>query len=419
MNDPIWTGRLDEDTAGDTRRLHQVVQPFDATVTGGSALIGFACDEGVRRNHGRIGAAQGPYAIRRMLANLPAHRITQLADAGNVVCDDGDLERAQQRLAERIAQVMGQGNLPLILGGGHEVAYGSFLGITRHLGATLQQRKLLIINFDAHFDLRTADCSTSGTPFLQMAQWCEQAKVDFRYVCYGISELGNTPALFNRARQLDVQFHMDRDVAERSLDIIDQELRTQLDGVTDVLSDDRSGCLARRKGSRRLGACALRHGIGKGRTAGGDDQIQRQADCRRYRRMQSDLRPRWHDCPRRGTAGAPDPATAINQDAAAGSLRATCGLLLASSFGCFSLQFFTSAFYFSLYFIYRPRLRAATTLCRSSSLKPTSSACAGKMVAASRVKSSAPARQFAGIIRLAHQYRHRASRWRLFHIPRH
>jgi len=234
MNDPIWTGRLDEDAAGDTRRLHQVVQPFDATVTGGSALIGFACDEGVRRNHGRVGAAQGPYAIRRMLANLPAHRITQLADAGNVVCDDSDLERAQQRLAERIAQVMGQGNLPLILGGGHEVAYGSFLGITRHLGATLQQRKLLIINFDAHFDLRTADCSTSGTPFLQMAQWCEQAKVDFRYVCYGISELGNTPALFNRARQLDVQFHMDRDVAERSLDVIDQELRTQLDGVTDV-----------------------------------------------------------------------------------------------------------------------------------------------------------------------------------------
>ena len=242
MDHTLWNGRHDHDSAGDTRRLHQVVQAFDGSVNGGSAVIGFACDEGVQRNHGRIGAAQGPDAIRRMLANLPAHNIVQLADAGNIDCPDGDLEQAQQRLAEQIKTVKAQGVFPLVLGGGHEVAYGSFMGIVGHLGSQLQsgqsdqpsQRRLLIINFDAHFDLREADRSTSGTPFHQMANWCAQAQVPFDYLCYGISQLSNTPALFNRAQQLHVQYLMDTDVANTSLADLVAQLETRLEQVSDV-----------------------------------------------------------------------------------------------------------------------------------------------------------------------------------------
>jgi len=234
MNHSLWNGRVDHDSIGDTRRLHQLVVPFNNDVKGGGALIGFASDEGVRRNHGRVGAAQGPDAIRRMLANLPAHRITQLADAGNIDCNDGDLEQAQQRLAGKIADVMAQGVFPLVLGGGHEVAYGSFLGIMRHLGRSMPQRKLLIVNFDAHFDLREAERSTSGTPFKQIAEWCEWADVGFHYLCFGISQLGNTPALFSRAQQLGVEYVSDTDVATRSLAELDAQLRLRLQDVTDV-----------------------------------------------------------------------------------------------------------------------------------------------------------------------------------------
>lgn len=225
MDQTLWTGRKDHDSAGDTRRLHQVVRPFNAEASGGSALIGFACDEGVRRNHGRVGAAQGPDAIRCMLANLPAHHIDQFYDAGNVDCADGNLEQAQQRLAERMEQVMSQRAFPLILGGGHEVAYGSFLGVTRHLGEALKNGKLLIINFDAHFDLREADQSTSGTPFKQIADWCRQTGTGFHYLCYGISRLGNTPALFARAQQLGVQFRTDSDMARANVADVEAELR--------------------------------------------------------------------------------------------------------------------------------------------------------------------------------------------------
>src|SRR5450830_623103 len=162
MDSSLWSGRLDHDSAGDTHRLHQIVQPFDHNIRAGAVLIGFACDEGVKRNHGRIGAAQGPDAIRRMLANLPVHRLEALADAGNIECLDGELEQAQQRLAAKVADVKAQGAFPLVLGGGHEVAYGTFLGVTRHFGRAMAQRKLLIINFDAHFDLRESDRASSS-----------------------------------------------------------------------------------------------------------------------------------------------------------------------------------------------------------------------------------------------------------------
>nr|WP_238552029.1 formimidoylglutamase [Herminiimonas sp. CN] len=234
MDQLLWAGRQDADSAGDTRRLHQVVQPFDEASEGGAALIGFACDEGVRRNHGRVGAAQGPDAIRRMLANLPAHGIGRLFDAGNIACTDGALEQAQLRLAGQVQQALVQQAFPVVLGGGHEVAYGTFIGIARHLGPALRSGRLLIVNFDAHFDLRQADQASSGTPFRQIAQWCEQAGVAFHYLCYGISRLGNTPALFARARELGVHFSLDSEIAFGNLADFGQELQQQLAAASHV-----------------------------------------------------------------------------------------------------------------------------------------------------------------------------------------
>ncbi|KAF3997261.1 formimidoylglutamase [Glaciimonas immobilis] len=234
MDLSMWTGRQDVDSAGDTRRLHQVVLPFDAASPGCPTLIGFASDEGVRRNHGRVGAAEGPDAIRRMLANLPAHSIWRLYDAGNITCTDGALEQAQLRLAERVKQVLSQQAFPMVLGGGHEVAYGTFLGIAGHLGEAIRTGQLLIINFDAHFDLREADQGSSGTPFKQIAEWCHQAGIKFNYLCYGISQLGNTPALFARAEELGVHFKLDSEIALGNMVEIERELVEHLATVSNV-----------------------------------------------------------------------------------------------------------------------------------------------------------------------------------------
>ncbi len=65
------------------------------------ALMGFACDEGVKRNAGRPGAAGGPDALRKALANMASHQgHERLVDLGNWVAPTPDLEGAQQALRD-------------------------------------------------------------------------------------------------------------------------------------------------------------------------------------------------------------------------------------------------------------------------------------------------------------------------------
>ena len=206
MNPFPWQGRIDAEDSGITTRWHQHVQAFSANSRGGVVLLGFACDEGVRRNGGRPGAAQGPAALRSALANLPVLGEPALFDGGDVACEDGELDVAQTALAARVAQALGQGNLPLVLGGGHEVAWGSFQGLMR--GRPDLQR-VLVVNLDAHFDLREAHQGNSGTPFLQIQQWCAAQGRPFDYRVFGISRFANTQALFDRAQALGVHYWLD------------------------------------------------------------------------------------------------------------------------------------------------------------------------------------------------------------------
>ena len=116
-------------------RWHQVIHPLDQMDQPGIALLGICCDEGVRRNHGRHGARKGPNAIRHALAPMPLHLNLPIYDAGNLYCDLANLDDLSLRQADWVQKLLEQGHFPLILGGGHEVAYGSFIGP----GALLEQ----------------------------------------------------------------------------------------------------------------------------------------------------------------------------------------------------------------------------------------------------------------------------------------
>lgn len=217
-----WQGRVDHGEQGDTTRLFRIVQALDTADTApldhAPVLLGFRCDAGVLRNQGRPGAAHGPDAIRQALANVPAHGLQALYDAGNVSCDDGDLESAQQALADAVHAVLARGGFPLVLGGGHEVAWGTWQGLRAHLDAQHDGGRVLIVNIDAHFDLRTSRPASSGTPFDQIAADCRQRGLPFDYACLGVSRLANTAALFARAHALGVRHVEDTDLQERHLD---------------------------------------------------------------------------------------------------------------------------------------------------------------------------------------------------------
>ncbi|MDS8610512.1 arginase family protein, partial [Streptococcus pneumoniae] len=76
---------------------------------------------------------------------------------------------------------------PIVLGGGHETAYGHYLGLKSSLQPDEQ---LAVINLDAHFDLRPYDQTgpNSGTGFRQMADHAKEESKDFPYLILGIQE---------------------------------------------------------------------------------------------------------------------------------------------------------------------------------------------------------------------------------------
>ena len=59
----VWTGRVDEADGPRALRWHQMVQPLAADSPPGIVLIGFACDEGVRRNNFLGTSLIGPILI--------------------------------------------------------------------------------------------------------------------------------------------------------------------------------------------------------------------------------------------------------------------------------------------------------------------------------------------------------------------
>jgi formiminoglutamase len=176
----------------DDRRLGEVTEFWRggpaALQPGRPVLIGFPVDEGVRRNNGRTGAAAAPFSIRRWLYHLtPTDCQEGISLADNRLLDLGnlrsveELEDAQRALGAVVAALLQARAVPIILGGGHETAYGHFLG---YVGAGLATG---IINIDAHLDVRPCldGRGSSGTPFRQALEHPSHLLAGEDYVCLG------------------------------------------------------------------------------------------------------------------------------------------------------------------------------------------------------------------------------------------
>ena len=251
-----WTGRKDGEGA-EHLRWHQAIRPLTAEhpaerQSPGAAVLGFASDEGVERNQGRRGAAEGPDALRAALAGLPLLRRDadlHLYDAGTVTTEDPDLEGGQRALGAAVTALLDAGHLPVILGGGHEVAYGTYLGLAgsalagrtgrapeagsseAHPSETTEPPVIGILNLDAHFDLRPDARPSSGTPFRQILEQEAQAGTRVRYGVVGISEASNTQALFDAADAHGVQYLLDEQCTAAQLDSVLAFVERFLEGV--------------------------------------------------------------------------------------------------------------------------------------------------------------------------------------------
>ncbi len=179
-----YVGEMPETAEGDRRIGHLLSRALRGADPARVSLLGFAVDQGVARNGGRIGAAQGPRALREQLFRMcPDARsyqpfvdlIEHTRDLGDLQAS-GDLERDQEALADVVAAELGRGSFVIVLGGGHETTYGHFLGYVK-AGMTLS-----IQNIDAHADVRElkAGLGHSGSSFRQALEHPSRALQHYR-----------------------------------------------------------------------------------------------------------------------------------------------------------------------------------------------------------------------------------------------
>lgn len=227
----IWQGRFD----GDDPLYHRIFQRvslennYNKISENDFILHGFAVDEGVKRNKGRVGAKDAPDIIRKNMSNFPVVNPTfVLKDFGNIACEDGNLEKSQKELANKIAAVLKMKGKSLVFGGGHEVTFAHYSGIRK----AFPQSKIGIINIDAHFDNREIDPNigaSSGTGFWQIAQ---QGEIHSLHI--GIQKNSNTLKLFDIAHQFGMKYILADELFFENLPNIYQKIDEFLAGV-DVL----------------------------------------------------------------------------------------------------------------------------------------------------------------------------------------
>ena len=220
----LYTGRQSDKTL----YLHEKIKHVDleqdsikAYAKSTYGILGYACDEGVKRNLGRPGAAYAPYTVRRMLAPLSNHfpDSINIVDLGNIECHNNELEKTQSFASDKIKQLIDNQIFTCIIGGGHDLGYSHYKGIKK----ALPNETIGVINFDAHFDLRPVEkSSNSGTPFYQLMQ--EYGK-DFKYLCFGIQKESNNRELFDIAKSNQYRYLYNHEFTVDNFSAVREEIK--------------------------------------------------------------------------------------------------------------------------------------------------------------------------------------------------
>lgn len=156
-------------------------------------IWGYPDDEGIRLNGGRPGAAKGPEAIRKTLYKLtpPVFKMTKspvLGDLGDIDSEGYSLDQRHEFARSLTAQHTAENRKFISLGGGHDYGYSDACGFMQGLG----NQEAVIINFDAHLDVRPLDQRGphSGTPFYRLLNEYSGPRLHFFEV--GIQEHCNS-----------------------------------------------------------------------------------------------------------------------------------------------------------------------------------------------------------------------------------
>jgi formiminoglutamase len=199
------------DDAFDPRMGELALRGVEALPGAAVALIGCPQDEGVRRNRGRVGAAQGPAEIRRALYRYPvseAHAGLRLVDLGDIR-PGATLEQTHDALHAAVRHCLRQGLKVVVLGGGNDISYPDCSALAAEVPS------VLAFNIDRHLDVRADPVRNSGTPYRQLLEeGCIQSGA-FHEV--GINSFANSLAYRRYVEALGVGVHYLAELRERGV----------------------------------------------------------------------------------------------------------------------------------------------------------------------------------------------------------
>jgi len=143
------------------------MRTFDPYPRSSRAAILIGVASGLGAHDPRCGQAPAKLLAEGLLARLCSRgadlrwRVTLQAPASGAKSRDGAIAELCARLARKTAAVIGTGAMPVVLGGDHSCAVGTWSGVAK---ALLARGPLGLIWLDAHMDSHTPATSHSGMP---------------------------------------------------------------------------------------------------------------------------------------------------------------------------------------------------------------------------------------------------------------
>ncbi|MBZ9730316.1 formimidoylglutamase [Salegentibacter sp. JZCK2] len=190
-------------------------------------LFGIPEDIGVRANHGKSGASKAWEACLSSLLNIQKNEFTapeniillgeidckaEMQKAANIDEDDpnyypklGDLiEKIDEKVSFLVEKIASAGKIPIIIGGGHNNAYGNIKGTSKAI-----KKPLNILNIDAHTDLRKLAHRHSGNGF----SFAQRDGFLGKYAIFGLHKNYTPQYIFEEIKSVsNIKFHLFEDL---------------------------------------------------------------------------------------------------------------------------------------------------------------------------------------------------------------
>jgi formiminoglutamase len=210
-------------------------------------LIGIPEDVGVRANYGRPGAASAWESTIKSIANIQHNRFckgsqiivlgtldfkNQMDEAKNL---DFNATNDRKKLSELVNQIdkevvhtitsiVKTGKIPIIIGGGHNNAYGNIKGT-----ALAHGKPINAVNFDAHSDLRILEGRHSGNGF----SYAFEEGFLKKYFIFGLHENYTSKNVLDILKKMEdrVTYNTYDEIKVRQQKNFQQELNTALDFI--------------------------------------------------------------------------------------------------------------------------------------------------------------------------------------------